>query len=296
MTSLEQGFLLLTSSLGDPGRCPLTVAQFRNLANRAKLLDPVDKDREMTSADLVSIGFDSSFANRVITLLSQKEQLQWYLTKGEQCGCQPLSRISKQYPGILRAKLGLDGPGCLWGKGDFSLLNTPMISLVGSRDLQSPNREFAKEAGKQAALQGFTLVTGNARGADRVALEACLSWGGNVIGVVADELAKHCLSENVLLLSEEGFDSAFSSARALSRNRIIHCLGMCTLVAQCNLGKGGTWDGTTKNLRHAWSDVFVFDDNSEAASELLYMGAHGISASQLDNLRALSEGFIKPFA
>ena len=36
MTGPEQGFLLLTSSLGDPHRKPLTVPQFRELAKRVQ--------------------------------------------------------------------------------------------------------------------------------------------------------------------------------------------------------------------------------------------------------------------
>ena len=74
--------------------------------------------------------------------------------------------------------LGDDAPGCLWAKGNLELLSRPMISLVGSRDIMPRNLEFARELGRQAALQGFVLVSGNARGADRAAQSACLEAGG----------------------------------------------------------------------------------------------------------------------
>ena len=40
--------------------------------------------------------------------------------------------------------------------------------------MRQENRTFAEEVGRQAALQGLTLVSGNARGADRAAQESCV--------------------------------------------------------------------------------------------------------------------------
>jgi predicted Rossmann fold nucleotide-binding protein DprA/Smf involved in DNA uptake len=93
------------------------------------------------------------------------------------------------------------------------------------------------------------------------------------------------MRENVLYISEDGFEEAFSSQRALSRNRVIHTLGVKTFVAQSSLKMGGTWDGTVKNLRFGWSPVFCFDDGSEGIRMLEQMGAEVIS---LDGLRQFS--------
>ena len=143
--------------------------------------------------------------------------------------------------------------------------------------------------GRQAALQGYTLVSGNARGADKAAQNACLNAGGRVISVVADSLASHKAQKNMLFLSEDSFDEEFSAQRAISRNRVIHSLGLKTFVAQSDLGKGGTWDGTVKNLRFGWSSVYCFDDGSEAAAQLMQMGAEIISRTALNNFGALYE-------
>ena len=166
-------------------------------------------------------------------------------------------------------------------------MNNPMVSLVGSRDINSKNAEFAREAGRQAAIQGYTLVSGNARGSDRTAQEACLAAGGTVVCVLADSLEKRPLRENVLYLSEENFDDEFSAQRALSRNRCIHALGQKTLVAQSSLQHGGTWNGTVKNLRFGWSPVFCFDDESPASQLLCRMGAVPVKMEVLSDLSAL---------
>ena len=281
MRAAERGFLLLSSHLGDAQRKPLTGPQLRTLARRVKESERIDTDRELEPRDLIALGYGREMAERIVYLLAQERFLDDYLRNAQEFGCFPITRVSDAYPLLLRHRLGLDSPGCLWVKGDVALLAQPAISLVGSRDLQEDNRKFAAEVGRQAALQGYVLVSGNARGADRTAQEACLAAGGQVISVVADELHRQPLRQNVLYISEDGFCEAFSAQRALSRNRVIHALGLKTFVAQSSLKTGGTWDGTVKNLRSRWSDVYGFNDSSEAMKLLGQMGAALIGMDDL---------------
>lgn len=292
MIAGEQGFLLLTSHLGDPARKPLTVAQFRELAKRVRQMEKPDSDRELEQKDLLSLGCSDQFARRVLSLLSQQEQLQWYLEHARHFGCVPITRLHPSYPDRVRKMLALEAPGVLWAKGDLSLLEQPKLSLVGSRDLRPENRRFAQEVGTQAAKHGICLVSGNARGADSAAQESCLASGGKVISIVADDLSAIPEREGVLYLSEEGFDLGFSAQRALSRNRVIHTISSMTFVAQCNMGKGGTWDGTAKNLEKGWSDVFCFRDGSEASRELSQRGAIPIGREEI--LKAFFTDFANP--
>lgn len=287
MTPGEQGFLLLTGSLGDPGRKPLTVAQFRTLTQRARQMERPLQERSLEIEDLIAMGYDFLTAEHILALLSQEALLERYVGQGARQDCYPITRLSRDYPPFLRQRLGLDSPGSLWAKGPVELLATPAISLVGSRELLPQNQAFAWEVGKQAALQGFTLVSGNARGADLTAQESCLANGGRVISVVADRLDKCPLRKNVLYLCEDGYDLPFSAQRALSRNRIIHCLSVCVFVAQVRLHKGGTWSGASRNLSKGWSPVLCFDDGSEGVKALQEMGAAAVTQSDLKNLSAL---------
>lgn len=287
MTPREQGFLLLTAHLGDPERKPLTIPQFRELALCVQTMERPKAGRELTETDLLALGYNHAFAGRILYLLSQTEQLQWYLEAGRKRGCVPITRISEDYPQRVRKKLGLDAPGVLWAKGDIRILQKPAVALVGSRELREENREFARRVGKQAARQGFVLVSGDARGADRAAQDSCLEHGGSVISIVCDRLEKHPAQERTLYLSEDGFDLAFSAQRALLRNRIIHSLGSRTFVAQSAWKKGGTWDGTCKNLRFGFSPVFCFHDGSDAVRELEQLGATLIAQKELEDINAL---------
>lgn len=289
MIPRERGFLLLTSHLGDPERRVLTYPQLRDLAARVAAFPHRDGEGELTEFHLRQMGCSQEMSRRVLGLLGQEAELDWYLSRGKRQGCIPVSRISADYPRLLRFRLGGETPGCLWCRGDLRLLNTPAVSLVGCRELGEENRLFAEEVGRQAALQGLTLVSGNARGADRTAQESCLKAGGRVISMIADELIKWRPRENALYLSEEDFDAPFTTQRAISRNRCIHAMGAMVFVAQANLEKGGSWYGSAQNLRHGWSHVAVFRDGSEAAERLIQMGAIPVSLEDLKDFALLAQ-------
>ena len=289
MIAREEGFLLLTSHLGDSDRRPLTVSQFRTLTERMRMMEKPAEERELCTEDLLQLGDGREMAEHILALLSQEMLLKRYLKRGQQSGCRPISRASEGYPLLLRQRLGLESPGCLWVRGDDSLLLTPSIALVGSRDLRESNRKFAETVGTYAAEHGLTLVSGNARGADKTAQEACLRAGGNVVSIVADELEKHPLRENLLYVSEDGFREVFSAQRAISRNRCIHALGQMVFFAQVALEKGGTWDGTVKNLRKGISPVVCFRDGSEGSVALEQMGAYLIDIAEVQEFQILSE-------
>lgn len=287
MTARERGFLLLTSHLGNPDRRVLTAAQLRNLARRIQAMEPPEEDRPLTVSDLGTLGYGPEMSGRILSLLSEEELLERYLSRGKRADCIPVTRVSAHYPVIVRQRLGLDSPGCLWVKGDPAMLEEPGIALVGSRDMRPQNLGFAREVGRQAAIQGLVLVSGNARGADRAAQDACLEAGGRVVSIVADELERCAPHSRVTYVSEDGFNLGFSAQRALSRNRVIHALGRMVFVAQARLGRGGTWDGVSRNLRLGFSSVACFRDGSDAMAELEQMGAFLVGMEDLQDLSAL---------
>lgn len=293
MTGAERGFLLLTSHLGNPERKPLTQAQMRMLAKRARML-PAD-NRELEEKDLLALGYSRDMAVQILALLSEEALLDHYLLRGKRQDCCPICRINEYYPELLCRRLGLDAPGCLWAKGDITLLKTPAIALVGSRRLRETNRAFAAAVGQHAARQGLTLISGNARGADRMAQDACLAFGGSVISIVADNLSTQPLREHILYLSEDDFDAPFTAQRALSRNRCVHALAKLVFVAQSDLESGGTWSGCIKNLRQGWSPVICFRDGSAAVQALENLGAYTICLEELEGFASASWEDIKLF-
>ena len=284
MTPRQQGFLLMTTRLGDLSRKPLTYRQFRTLILRSKELPRLRDAEVLTVTDMAELGYDPVTARRIVELFSDKPRLEGYLRMAKKAGCGPLTLADENFPEQLPQRLGMDCPAVLWYKGDITLLHKPGIALVGSRELKPENLRFARQVGSLAARNGYTLVSGNARGADREAQNACLESGGQVVSIVADSLTDKKYDPNILYLSEDSFDLGFTARRALSRNRIIHAMGMKTFVAQSNFGKGGTWDGTVKNLAKGYSLVYCFDDGSPAMAEFAAQGAIAVTTDQIASI------------
>ena len=273
MTGPERGWLLLCADLGD-GRKPMTLPQIRVLRARMQAEPPpADPDRPLNAGDLRRLGYDRETADRIAALLDREAALDAYLALAAEAGVRPMTRISPDYPVRLEQRLGSEAPAVLFCKGDPACLAAgPAAAVVGSRVLTQAGAEFARRAGERLANAGWTLISGNARGADQTAQEACLAAGGRVICFVPGDLGLLPLRERVLWLCEGSWHLPFLPYRALRRNLFIHAMGDLTLVAQTGTA-GGTWSGCMENLKRGLSPVFVHRDGSPGAEDLIARGA-----------------------
>lgn len=274
MTTAEEGVLLLCCSLGDFHCKPLTMAQFRQLGLRARAIGRSgDVMSDLSHKELLRLGYVPEEAQRILRLLDRQEQLETYMRRAEQLGIKAVTRVSVTYPVRISQHRKLSSPPTLFAMGDLALLERPAVAVVGSRSLRSENKTFAAQTGRIAAKEKLVLISGGAHGADVTAQNACLAAGGSCIVVLPDRLADRKPERNVLYLSADGYDLSFSAQRALYRNTLIHILGEKTLAAQCTYGSGGTWQGCTENLKHSWSELYMFDDGSQGSQAIIERGA-----------------------
>ena len=88
--------------------------------------------------------------------------------------------------------------------------------------------------------------------------------------------------DRLLLLSEVSPSAPFSVGNAMSRNRLVHSFADVAIVANSG-AKGGTWAGSTENLRHNWVPLLVreAEDAGEGTVALLENGALPLSDGAL---------------
>lgn len=291
MTPAELGFLLLTSHLGDPQRRPLSPAQVDKVWKAVHLAGGGSPEGDVTVKAMLALGLPRDLAAAIPSLLSQEGLAKSYAARAGALGLGFLPRPSVLYPAALKEKLGTRAPGVLWYWGDLSILSRPLVSLVGSRDLRPQNGAFARAVGAASAKEGYALVSGNARGADRAGQEGALSAGGYVVCVLPDGVQNMLPPQpRQLYLWEDSYDLAFTPQRALSRNHIIHALGEKTYVAQVTDGQGGTWNGSIHNLSQGLSPLLVFRDGSTGAQRLIRQGGVPIEPGQAISIGAEAPG------
>jgi DNA processing protein len=137
----------------------------------------------------------------------------------------------------------------LYALGDLSLLERPIVAIVGSREPTNYGIKVAYEAAREAARAGLVVVSGMARGLDARAHRGALDGGGNTIAVLGcgfgvpypkENLALlKTIPEHGLLLSELPPGERPSKWSFPARNRIIVALAKCLLVVE-GRAKGGT--------------------------------------------------------
>lgn len=142
----------------------------------------------------------------------------------------------------------------LYALGDLTLLERPIVAIVGSREPTNYGIKVAYEAAREAARAGLVVVSGMARGLDARAHRGALDGGGKTIAVLGCGIGVPYPKENVallravpehgLLLSEFPPGERPSKWSFPARNRIIVALAKCLLVVE-----GRTKGGTSNTVR-----------------------------------------------
>ena len=77
-----------------------------------------------------------------------------------------------------------DPPVMLYVRGDTGILNSPSLSIVGTRRPTVYGSQMAERMGRDLAARGLTIVSGLARGIDAIAHQGATAAGGRAIGVL----------------------------------------------------------------------------------------------------------------
>ena len=195
--------------------------------------------------------------NRLRHLLERGFLLSQAVDRWSTRGIWVMSRADDNYPKKLKARLKTDSPCLLYGCGDWDILNSGGLAVVGSRNANDSLVEYTRETGRLAAKAERTVVSGAARGIDQAAMSGALEAGGRVAGVLADSLERtvmkrenrnRLLEGQLVLLSPYDPNAGFNAGHAMQRNKLIYALADVALVVNADLNKGGTWAGATEQL------------------------------------------------
>ena len=297
--------MLLTVSLGksDPSEVKsLSRAEWTRFSKWLKEHDLVPSD--LLKGDLndrLSGWTDRSMAlSRIEGLLDRATALGFALEKWERAGLWVISQSDAEYPTRVKRRLGGASPPVLFGCGRKTLLGQGGIAVVGSREADDEDIAFARRLGEDAAEQGFSIVSGGARGVDQSAMSGALEKEGTAIGVVANSLIraatsakyrKYLRSDNLVLISPYNPEAGFNVGNAMARNSDIYCLSDAAVAVASVENKGGTWNGAKDNLRKSWVPLWVRQTNCPKSGNraLVQMGANYFPEN-LDSLEFLING------
>jgi len=226
----------------------------------------------------------ASFSKKIESSLSKKEIQEIEESVKSESGLfnSSINYFDKNYPDML-SRIS-SPPFMLFCDGDISLLNTPCIAIVGSRECSDYGEKYTDIIVKILVEKGYTIVSGLARGIDSHAHKAALKYGGKTIavlgwGIAFRKLPIHQLkllkkiSENSLIISEFLPSEQASKFTFPVRNRIISGLSVATIIMEARKKSGSliTANYAFKQRR----DLFVIpgrldDENSSGCLSLVH--------------------------
>jgi len=244
--------------LGDQPHVSLTIEQTRLVFSQLSQIGPILCERLKEAAggdlkkifnfsytDLISIpGIGPSSARSILSFRSQVD-LEAMESQLQQHQAQFIIPESHHFPPLLQHIP--DKPIGLYQQGPWVPHNR-CISIVGSRQATLYGLSTAKKLAIQLAEQGFTIVSGLARGIDAAAHEGALLAGGSTVAVLGNGLDIVYPPENKnlyakirdqgALISEFAFGHPASRQTFPLRNRIIAGISMATIVVESDIHAG----------------------------------------------------------
>jgi DNA processing protein len=210
------------------------------------------------------------------------EQAERELAASGALGVSWLALGEPEYP--FRLRMIDDAPPLIAVRGDVTVLERPMIALVGSRNASAAGIKFAERIARELAEAGFVIVSGLARGIDAAAHRASL--GSGTVAVLAGGHDHIYPAEHAPLV-----DQILASGCAVSemplgweprgrdfprRNRLISGLSLGVVVVEAARRSGSLI--TARMALEQGREVFAvpgspLDPRAEGTNNLLKQGA-----------------------
>ena len=188
-----------------------------------------------------------------------------------------------------------DPPSLLYIQGEWQARDEQALAVVGSRQCTAYGRRVTARLVRELVGNGFTIISGLARGIDGAAHQAALEAGGRTIAVLAGglgriyppehaELALHIKAKGALL-SETPMSVAPLPEMFPKRNRLISglCWGVLIVEAQAKSGALITAEHALEQGR----DVFAIPgpiDSDASAGPLKLLKDGAILVRSIDDI------------
>ena len=201
-----------------------------------------------------------------------------------------LDKDDADYPAALKDLP--DAPQTLWCIGDLTVLDRPVVAIVGTRRSTMYGERITRELASALAKAGACVISGMARGIDGVAHVAALDAGGvtgAVLGTGVDipyppshRALYNRIAASGVLFSELPPGAHSHGGSFPQRNRLIAALAKVTIVVEAPV-KSGALRYTAHFARELNREVAavlgpIDSPQSEGCNLLARDGAHAITS------------------
>lgn len=197
-------------------------------------------------------------------IIDANEKANKLIAESERKSIGLIGYFDEEFPESFRNTINENGklmpPVLLWFRGDISILKTPGIAVIGTREPTVEGIIGGKYLAAEFAKRGMNIISGLALGCDTCAHEGSLAVKGRTTAILGNgldydsvypsenkDLAERIVANGGLLLSEYTLDEHVSKYSLVARDRLQCALANATLVIQTGT-KGGTMHAAASTL------------------------------------------------
>lgn len=224
----------------------LTLQSGVNYATAAHLLEVFGSAEAIYAAsaeELIERAWVKAEIAREITKKKFHRQAEQETTFAQKNGVEVIASTSPLYPRLLRECA--DYPHVLYVKGDPGIFSAPMLSMVGTRNINTYGLSACHRLveGLARLMPDLVIVSGLAFGTDVACHRAAMTFGLRTLAVMATPIntiypsahsgvAADMVRKGGALVTELSSQDKPAKARFLQRNRIIAGMSPGTIVVQ----------------------------------------------------------------
>lgn len=253
-------------------------------------------DKVLNFFDSAQAVFLATDGQRRQSALFKKQTLDWLsqateqlisadLDWQQQANHHIITQMDDDYPAQLKATA--DPPPLLYVHGDLSILKTPQIAIVGSRNPTPSGLEYTQDFSEQLSHLGLTITSGLATGIDAGAHIGALNTSQKTIAVCGTGLDRVYPSRHKNLARQIASSGALVSELMIGtpaiannfpkRNRIISGLALGVLVVEAQFKSGSLI--TARMAVEEGREVFampssIYNTNANGCHQLIKQGAN----------------------
>ena len=269
------------------GAAPLSLGEFKKvcseLEKQGAALPDLLGSRAAALIGQLPLEMDRA---QIEALLGRGFLLSLALEKWSSIGLWVLGRSDDRYPKPLKERLRQHAPPLLYGCGEVALLEKGGVAIVGSREVDDSGSSFTRRLAEQCAVENLVVISGGAKGVDKIAMRSAAEKGGTVVGIMANDLAGAATSGNardllrdkrVALASPFDPEAGFNVGNAMARNKVIYALADYGVVISSGEKEGGTWAGAIEQLqKFKLNPIFIRSSNEVPAGNKALLKLGGI--------------------
>ena len=185
---------------------PLEPKEYSGLASvlAGKNLNPEDLLSFGKQDFLDQLDLAEEQAVRFLRLFDRSASLGFEISKYASMGISLLTRADPDYPNKLKKKLKNTCPPLFYVAGERALLDLPAVGYVGSRSISEKDMEFTRSTVQKTVRNGYSVVSGGAKGCDSVAEEEALANGGAAIAFLSDSMLRKLRKAQTIQAVQQG--------------------------------------------------------------------------------------------